>query len=359
MESTVGIALLGRGTVGGGVAALLESRREQLQARSGVSYDITGIGHRGNDPLALARDPRADIVVEAIGGLGIGLECIERALESGKHVVTANKDAIATQGPRLRALAAAKGVALRYEASVASAVPIISTIDGALAGDEIVEILGVLNGTCNFILGLMAQGKSFADALARAQTAGYAEANPRNDIEGIDAAHKLAILLQHAFASPIVTRSIPHAGISNVTTAAVRRARQHGYEIKLVGYARKNPAGVQAQVGPMFVPFTHDFSKIGGASNIIRLTGAACGQLTFSGAGAGREAAASAMLGDIVAALQAVATRSSAPCAIETATALPVSSVFQRFPVFAGYPVLANLQGDTHAGYSSRQLSAV
>ncbi len=360
MESTVGIALLGRGTVGGGVAALLESRREHLESRSGVSYDIVGIGHRGNDPIALVDHPRVDLVIETIGGLDIALECIERALESGKHVVTANKDAIATQGPRLRALAAAKGVTLRYEASVASAVPIISTLDGALAGDEILEICGVLNGTCNFILGLMAKGDSFGEALRRAQTAGYAEADPRNDIQGIDAAHKLAILLQHAFTSGIVTRSIPHAGISGVTTGAVRRARQHGYEIKLIGYARKTQRGVAAQVGPVFVPFTHEFAKIGGANNIIRLTGAACGPLTFSGAGAGREAAASAVLGDVVAALSSVASQQKLPRRIEPERTLDVVSAFENFPVFSGYPVLTNhLQGDTHAGYNPRALSAV
>src|SRR5579864_2151101 len=212
MESTVGIALLGRGTVGGGVAEMLEQRRAHLERRSGAAYNLVGIADRKRDPFALIDDRRVDIVIEAIGGTGIALECIERAIEARKHVVTANKDTIATQGPRLRALAAAKGVTLRYEAAVASAVPIISTLDHTLAGDEILEIGGVLNGTCNFILGKMREGNTFSESLAQAQAAGYAEADPRNDVEGIDAAHKLAILIQHAFGQPIITPRIPQRG---------------------------------------------------------------------------------------------------------------------------------------------------
>ncbi len=360
MESTIGIALLGRGTVGGGVAALLESRRAHLEKRGGTSYTIVGIGSRSNDPAALANDPRVDLVVESLGGLGIALECIERALEARKHVVTANKDAIATQGPRLRALAAANGVTIRYEAAVASAVPIISTLDGALGGDEIVEIGGVLNGTCNFILGLMREGQSFSQALARAQVAGYAEQDPRSDVEGTDAAHKLAILLQHAFGQAIVTSAIPHAGIAHVTTGDVRRARQHGYELKLICLARKTPAGIQAQVGPMLVPFAHPFAKAEGVENVVRVVGAASGPLFFSGAGAGREAAASAVLGDIVAALRAISERHAVPRVAAYEPAAPVTPAFDNIPVFAGYPVLtSHLKGDTHVGDSPRSLSAV
>lgn len=360
MESRIGIALLGRGTVGGGVAALLESRRAQLERRSGVQYNIVGIAGRDRDPLVLVDDRRVDLVIEAIGGTGIALECIERALEARKHVVTANKDAIATQGPRLRALAAAKGVTLRYEASVASAVPIISTLDGPLAGDEIVEIGGVLNGTCNFILGLMREGYTFSEALSRAQTAGYAEADPRSDVEGIDAAHKLAILIQHAFLAPVVTSAIPHAGIGGITTGAVRRARQHGYEIKLAGYAKRAQNEIRAQVGPVLVPFAHSFAKIDGVENILRVRGAACGTLQFSGPGAGREAAASAVLGDVVAALKSLAERHAVPRVRYTNEALDVKPAFENFPVFSGLPILTTTtQGETHVGDSPRTLSAV
>ena len=368
MESTVGIALLGRGTVGGGVADLLSQRRAHIERQSGVSYDIVGIASRSRDPLALVDDARVDVVVEAIGGTALALECIERALDHRKHVVTANKDAIATQGPRLRALAAARGVTLRYEASVASAVPIINTLDHALAGDDILEIGGVLNGTCNFILGKMRDGKSFTEALSLAQNAGYAEADPRNDVEGIDAAHKLAILIQHAFGLPVITPHIRHRGIAGVTSASVRRARQHGYELKLVGYARRNALRhaqednvLDAEVGPVLVPFTHPFARVNGVDNIIRVTGASAGPLFFSGAGAGRAAAASAVLGDIVATLRAIAERHGARALNADMQPTPaIDPAFDRFPAFAGYPVLTTLsKGDTHVGYSPRTLSAV
>jgi homoserine dehydrogenase len=357
----VGIALLGCGTVGGGVADLLAERRAHIERRSGVSYEIVGIANRARDPIALVDDSRVDVVVETIGGSGIALECIERALDHRKHVVTANKDVIATQGPRLRALAAARGVTLRYEASVASAVPIISTLDHALAGDEILEIGGVLNGTCNFILGKMRDGNSFAEALAQAQAAGYAESDPRNDVKGIDAAHKLAILMQHAFGLPIITPHVHHRGIDNVTTGDVRRARQHGYELKLVGYARRTGDAMVADVGPVLVPFTHPFARVSGVENIVRVTGASSGPLLFSGAGAGREAAASAVLGDLVAALRAIGERHGArPVRAGAQSAPEVAAAFERFPAFAGYPVLTTLlKGDTHVGHSPRTLSAV
>lgn len=358
MESTVGIALLGRGTVGGGVAALLEARRPFLERRSGAKYNIIGVAHRQRDPLALIDDPGVDLVIETIGGTGIALECIERALEGRRHVVTANKDAIATQGPRLRALAAAKGVTLRYEAAVASAVPIITTLDGPLSGDEILEIGGVLNGTCNFILGLMREGQSFGEALERAQIAGYAEADPRNDVCGIDAAHKLAILIQHAFRRPVITPRIVHNGIQDVSTAAVRQARQHGFELKLLGFARKDGQEIHAEVGPVLVPFAHPFAKVGGVDNILRVVGASSGPLFFSGAGAGREPAAAAVLGDVVAALRAIAERHAVhriPSGEQTTE--PLAQAFDAFPVFAGYPVLA--EGEVRAGYRARPLSAV
>lgn len=361
MESTVGIALLGRGTVGGGVADLLSQRRAHIERRSGVAYNVLGVASRERDPFSLIDDPKVDLVIETIGGTNVALECIERALEQRKHVVTANKDAIATQGPRLRALAAAKGVTLRYEAAVASAIPIVTTLDHALAGDEIVEIGGVVNGTCNFILGKMREGNSFAESLAQAQAGGYAEADPRSDVEGTDAAHKLAILIQHAFGLPVITPHIPHRGITGVTTAAVRRARQHGYELKLLAYARKTAEGVSAEVGPVLVPFTHPFSKVNGVENIVRVVGASAGPLLFSGAGAGREAAASAVLGDIVAALRALAERHGARRSQTTAPpARAVAPAFERFPAFAGYPVLTTItKGDTHVGNSPRTLSAV
>jgi homoserine dehydrogenase len=362
MESTIGIALLGRGTVGGGVADLLERRRALIEQRSTAKYDLIGVAHRSRDPLLLIDDRRTDLVIECIGGSSLALECIERALEARKHVVTANKDAIATQGPRLRALAASKGVTLRYEAAVASAVPIVTTLDHALAADEIVDIGGVLSGTCNFILGRMREGRTFQEALAQAQSAGYAESDPRNDVDGIDAAHKLAILIQHAFGRPVISPQIPRTGIGAVSTGSVRRARQHGYELKLVAHARKDGERISAEIGPVLVPFAHPFAKVEGVENIVRVRGASCGPLFFSGAGAGRDAAASAVLGDVVGALRAIAGHHCVPRAAGEADVLqPITGAFQAFPAFAGYPVLPNFSrnGEVYAGYTNRALAAL
>lgn len=340
MQSNVGIALLGRGTVGGGVADLLTHRKPLVERRSGASYTVRGIANRSTDPIALIDDPHVDLVVECIGGTTIAVDCIEHSLERRKHVVTANKDAIATQGPRLRALAAAKGVTLRYEAAVASAIPILGALDGALCADETTEIGGILNGTCNFMLTAMRHGSSFAHALAEARAAGYAEADPSADIEGLDTAHKLAILMQHAFDAPIVTQRIRTRGISGIKSTQVRQARQHGYELKLIAYARREAAQIQAEVGPMLVPISHPFARISGVDNAVRVVRSSSGPLLFTGAGAGREPSAAAVAGDIIATLRTIAERHIIPQPRPHARPIPnVVAAFERFPVFAGYPL--------------------
>lgn len=342
MESTVGLALLGHGTVGGGVADLLAKRRAQIERRAGVKFTLHGVANRACEPFALVEDRRVDVVIECMGGTTVALDCIERALELRKHVVTANKDAIGTQGPRLRALAEAKGVTLRYEAAVASAVPVISVLQHALAGDEILEIGGVLNGTCNFILGALGDGQSFPVALAAAQREGYAEHDPSNDIEGFDAAHKLAILIQHAFGQAVVSPRIPRRGIASITSASVRQARQHGYELKLVAYARKSEDGLLAEVAPVLVPFNHAFARVKGVENAVRVVGASSGPLLFTGAGAGREPSAAAVLGDIVSAMRAIGERHGVTRLPGTHLDAPpeIEPAFAQFPAFGGYPVL-------------------
>lgn len=342
MESTVGIALLGCGTVGGGVADLLEKRRAQIERRSGVSFTMRGVANRTTKPLPLIEDPRVDLVIECMGGTGFALECIEHALERRKHVVTANKEVVGSHGPRLRALADAFGVSFRYEAAVASAVPIISVLQNALAGDDIHEVCGILNGTCNLILGAMREGQSFGDALATAQADGYAEADPTNDVEGVDTANKLAILIQNAFRQAIVSERIPRRGIADINGGAIRRARQHGYELKLIGFARKSGETIQAEVAPALVPFTHPFASIKGVDNAVRVVGESSGPLLFTGAGAGREPSAAAVLGDVVATLRAIAERHGATRLSQSYldAPSPVEPAFAQFPVFAGYPVL-------------------
>ena len=319
----VRIALFGCGTVGGGVARLLVNSTSSVPARSGVDYWLAGIAVRSlakprpreipaelftEDARTLVDDPSIDVVIECIGGTGVAAELVVAALTAGKHVVTANKDLLATRGPELRALAAARGVTIAYEAAVGGAIPIVRTIAESLAGEDILEVGGVLNGTTNFILSEMFAGATYANALAQAQRLGFAEADPTNDVEGIDAAHKLAILAQLAFRRGLVTHEIPREGITRVTREDLSLAKRAGWRLKLIGCARRDASIVT----PAFVPVEHPFAQPLGPQNCIRVTGRSSGSLTFAGTGAGSDPTASAVVGDVVAVLRRIAARRNA-----------------------------------------------
>ncbi len=314
----VRIALLGCGTVGGGVARLLVNSTSSVPARSGVDYWLAGIAVRSlakprpseipaglfsEDARALAIDPSIDVIIECIGGTGVAAELVVAALEHGKHVVTANKDLLATRGPELRALAAAHGVTIAYEAAVGGAIPIVRTIAESLAGEDILEVGGVLNGTTNFILSEMFNGASYASALAQAQRLGFAETDPTNDVEGIDAAHKLAILAQLAFRRGLVTPEIPRTGITSLAPADHSLAKRANWRLKLIGCARADASIVT----PAYVPVEHPFAQPIGPQNCIRVTGRSSGSLTFAGTGAGSDPTASSVVGDVVAVLHRIA----------------------------------------------------
>ncbi len=314
----VRIALLGCGTVGGGVARLLVNSTSSVPARSGVDYWLAGIAVRSlaksrpaeipaglftEDAHSLALDPTIDVVIECIGGTGVAAELVVAALENRKHVVTANKDLLATRGPELRALAAAHGVTIAYEAAVGGAIPIVRTIAESLAGEDILEVGGVLNGTTNFILSEMFAGASYASALAQAQRLGFAETDPTNDVEGIDAAHKLAILAQLAFRRGLVTPEISRTGITGLSPADHSLAKRAGWRLKLIGCARADGSIVT----PAYVPIEHAFAQPAGPQNCIRVTGRSSGSLTFAGTGAGSAPTASAVVGDVVAVLHRIA----------------------------------------------------
>src|SRR5471030_851949 len=258
------------------------------------------------DASALVDRDDIALVVECIGGTGIAKTLVERALDRGKHVVTANKDLLATEGPRLAALAAQRGVTLHYEAAVGGAIPIVRALTDSLAGEEVLEVGGVLNGTTNFILSEMTRGASYAGALAEAQRLGFAETDPTSDVGGIDAAHKLAILAQLAFNVAITSPQIGRRGITEVTREDVSLATRMGWKIKLIACARSR-AEIEASVTPAYVPNGHAFAEPVGAHNCIRVIGRASGTLTFAGAGAGGDPTASAVIGDIVAALRRIA----------------------------------------------------
>ncbi len=314
----VRIALLGCGTVGSGVARLLVSKMSTIPAQSGVDYWLAGIAVRSldkprpqeipsdlftEDARALALDPSIDVVIECIGGTGIAAELVVAALESRKHVVTANKDLLATRGPELRALAARSGVTIAYEAAVGGAIPIVRTIAESLAGEEILEVGGVLNGTTNFILSEMFGGSTYGNALEAAQRLGFAEIDPTNDVEGIDAGHKLAILAQLAFRRGLITREIPRTGITGLVRDDHTLAKRAGWRLKLIGCARVDCSIVT----PAYVPLEHPFAQPAGPQNCIRVTGRSSGSLTFAGTGAGSDPTASSVIGDVVAVLRRVA----------------------------------------------------
>jgi len=317
-QADVRIALLGCGTVGSGVARLLVNSTSSVPARSGVDYWLAGIAVRSlgkprpaeipvdlftEDARALAADPTIDVVIECIGGTGIAADLVTSALESGKHVVTANKDLLATRGPELRALAAARGVTIAYEAAVGGAIPIVRTIAESLAGEEILEVGGVLNGTTNFILSEMFDGATYASALEQAQRLGFAETDPTNDVAGIDAAHKLAILAQLAFRRGLVTNEIRRTGITTLSRDDHSLAKRAGWRLKLIGCARADAS----IVSPAYVPASHAFAQPVGPQNCIRVTGRNSGSLTFAGTGAGSDPTASSVVGDVVAVLRRIA----------------------------------------------------
>jgi homoserine dehydrogenase len=363
VKMTVGVGLLGCGTVGANVADRLHRERETIERRSGVRYELRAVAIRDlakerpesldrrlftRDARAIVDDPQIDVVIELVGGTTDAAELVERALDRGRHVVTANKDLLATQGPRLMALAASRGSALRFEGAVAGAIPIVRTLGEALAGDQILSIAGVINGTCTSILAAMEQGSSFARALARAQQLGYAEADPSNDVDGVDAAHKLALVAQLAFDLAVISPRIARTGIAAVTQRDVARARMLGFRIRLVAATVRTPSGIAAEVAPVLVAQAHDFAATSGADNVLYVRARDAGGLVLRGAGAGGPATASAVLGDVVNVLRTLGERRDLTSRGRIATLAPAFEVAPFFDTTARlaelpeYPVWAD-----------------
>ncbi len=324
MKLSVNIGLLGCGTVGTSVARRLVLERAAIERRSGVRYELRAIAVADaskrraadlpaelftTDATRVVDDPQIDLVIECVGGTGEASELVERALDRGRHVVTANKDLLATQGPRLHAIAASRGATLRFEAAVGGAIPIVRSLGDALAGDRVLALAGVLNGTCTSILSSMEAGAEYAAALAEAQRLGYAEADPSSDVEGTDAAHKLALLVQLAFGLAVLSPRIARHGIAHVTRRDVERARAQGLRIRLVAAAVATARGVRAEIAPLLVPAAHAFARTRGPENVAIVVARDAGTLELRGAGAGGPATASAVLGDVVAALRAIGER--------------------------------------------------
>jgi homoserine dehydrogenase len=315
--SPVRIGLAGLGTVGSGLVAILDRNADWIARRLGRSITVKTVLVRNpskpravalgpgttltTDPDALVSDPDIDIVVELMGGIDAAFALIHKALTAGKHVVTANKALLAERGPELFALAAKKGLGLSYEASCAGAVPIVETLKQSLAGNRIQSIIGILNGTANYILSNMSdKGLSFADALRQAQEKGYAEADPTLDIQGIDAAHKLILLIRLAYGQNLPLAKLPVEGITRVTPEDIRFAGEFGYTIKLIGQVRELDGKLAAGVWPMLVHQDYLLASVKGAFNAVRVEGDASGPIILHGKGAGDLPTGSAVLGDIL-----------------------------------------------------------
>jgi len=312
----VNVGLLGLGTVGGGTATVLLRNAQEIQARLGRAINIShvaGLGISGQtivdpsttklteDGFDVVNDPDVQIVVELIGGYTLAKDLVMKAIENGKHVVTANKALIAVHGPEIMKAATEQGVSVSYEAAVAGGIPIIKAMREGLAGNQIQWVAGIINGTGNFILTEMRdKGRDFADVLKEAQELGYAEADPTFDVEGIDAAHKLTILASLAFGIELQFEKAYTEGISKITTEDVNYAEELGYRIKHLGITRKTDKGIELRVHPTLIPEKRLIANVDGVMNAVLVQGDAVGPTLYYGAGAGAEPTASAVVADII-----------------------------------------------------------
>ena len=320
----VRIGVLGLGTVGGGTVNVLRRNGEEIARRAGRDIAVTRAAVRSldrvricatdgialtTDPGEIVRDPDIEVVVELIGGTDPARRLVLEAIERGKHVVTANKALIAMYGNEIFEAAHARGVMVAFEAAVAGGIPVIKALREGLAGNRIEWLAGIINGTSNFILTEMRdRGAAFADVLDEAQRLGYAEADPTFDVEGVDAAHKLAILAAIAFGMPLDFDRVHTEGITRVTPEDLGYAEQLGYRIKHLGIARRTEAGVEMRVHPTLVPERELIANVNGVMNAVLVKGDAVGRTLYNGPGAGAEPTASAVVADLVDVVRALTT---------------------------------------------------
>jgi homoserine dehydrogenase len=367
------VGLLGFGTVGTGVVRMLQENYSTIKHKLGATLTLKRIAVRDtkkdrgvtldpgvltDDFASVLADPDISIIVELIGGYSPAREYVLAAIENGKHVVTANKALLALHGKELYAAAARKGVEVRYEAAVGGGIPVLSAIKGNMAGNRFRTVFGILNGTCNYILTRMTrEGADFAMVLKNAQDLGYAEADPTFDIEGIDTAHKLCLLVTLCFGTRVDLKDIHTEGISSISAMDIDFAGRFGYRIKLLAIGKRDGERVEARVQPTMVPVDDPLAGIEGVYNAIRISGDYAGTVMFSGRGAGMEPTASAVVGDIMAIARNILVgvgRRSAPLGFldEEIISLPVKPVgetvskyYLRFSVPDRPGMLAKIAG--------------
>ena len=312
----INVRLLGIGTVGGGTYTVLKRNAEEIARRAGRPIQIVAVADKdlelarkvtgeacrlSDDAFSIVSDPEVDVVVELIGGYGVAKDLVLKAIENGKHVVTANKALLANYGNEIFAAAQKKGVTVAFEAAVAGGIPIIKALREGLTANRIEWIAGIINGTTNFILSEMRdKGLAFDVVLKEAHRLGYAEADPTFDVEGVDAAHKLTIMSAIAFGNPMNFAKAHIEGISKLEAADIKYAEQLGYRIKLLGITRRTTEGVELRVHPTLIPTRRLIANVEGAMNAVLVKGDAVGPTLYYGKGAGAEPTASAVIADLV-----------------------------------------------------------
>jgi len=351
-KRTVGIALVGCGTVGGAVAKLLLRDGELLSHRSGLALELRhvvdknlSIAREVGAPEAICHESLADalsddatqIVIELVGGDGFAKACVEQALQAGKSVVTANKALLAKHGAELFALARANGACIAFEGSCVGGVPVIGALTGGLVANEVDALFGIVNGTCNYILSNMSQhGRAYADVLAEAQAGGLAEADPTLDVSGGDSAHKLAILAGLAFGRRVDFDTISIEGISDLDVVDIRFGNELGYAGKLLAIAQRQGDGLSLRVHPAFIRKDHPLAGVDGPFNAVCVYGHAVGHTMYYGRGAGGPATASAVVADLVDVAAGNAQRRFEQLGIwpdicEPATVIPIDEITSRY----------------------------
>ncbi|HTL71460.1 MAG TPA: homoserine dehydrogenase [Candidatus Eisenbacteria bacterium] len=316
LTKTVTLGLFGLGTVGSGVVKILQSEAKRLEKKTGIRLVLKRVCVKSQakkrpvkvarsvfttDAAKILKDPSIDIIVELIGGLHPAKEIVMKAFAEGKHVVTANKALLAEEGKAVFAAAGKYGKRLGFEASVCGGIPIIKSLKEGLASNNVSSFFGIVNGTCNFILtGMSTKGLDFKTALADAQKRGYAERDPRFDIEGIDSAHKLAVLARLAFRAEVPFKRIHVEGISKLSALDIAYAKELGYVIKLLAIGKKLDSGLELRVHPTMLPFDHPLSNVRGVYNAVFVHSDQAGDLLFYGRGAGMMPTASAVMSDVL-----------------------------------------------------------
>ncbi|MBA4293050.1 homoserine dehydrogenase [bacterium] len=312
---TIRLGFLGFGTVGEGTYRMLVDNADEVFAKTSAKFEVVRVGVRDltkvrgvaaefitDDLRSVVLDPSIDVVLELMGGEEPAGEMVQLALEQGKHVVTANKELIAKHGSRLIGKAKSRGLDLHFEAAVGGGIPVVQPLKHQLAGNDVIKMMGILNGTTNFILSKMeAEGADFGEVLAEAQRLGYAEADPSADVDGFDTMYKISILAAICFGKQIPLEDVHREGIRSVSAADMKYAKQFGYKIKLLGICEEIGEGeVMVRVHPTFVPLGHQLANVNGVYNAVWLHGDFVGDLMFSGRGAGADPTASAVVGDLI-----------------------------------------------------------